>query len=770
MRSIATKIFLAFGVSLLAFALVSAFGIAQLHDLGRKLRLLSEGYLPLTRIAAQIDVKDWVTPRVLEAGALDPASRRALVPLARSRFPSLVREKIAEGRAVAGRAAQVASGEEAAFLAEVVGRLDALDAAWSRYDAAARALLDAAEAGEAPSDAGIQAARTMEKALAIDVKLLQAALESHTSELVLAAGREESRTVASIIIYTLLALSVGAGAALVSQRLLAPIRTLTEGVKGVASGDLSRQVEVRGSDELGVLAREFNAMAASLERQRQELLRAERLAAVGRISAHITHEIRNPLNSLGLNAELLADELEPGASTEARALLGAITREVDRLNAVAEEYLRFARLPRPVMAREDLNDVLRGLVDFVAPEMAAAGVTVTSDLAKDLPPVWADEGQLRAVFLNLLRNSREAMPGGGTIAVRTARSADGGAEVTVADTGSGIPPEQQDENLRSVLFHEVGRDRPRPGVHVAGRQGARRDDPVPERGEPRNDLLGMHPACASGRRRQRGDGERVKPTKRRSRRFRDPLRGHSPMAEGPFLLGQRARFANGARVVVARTPGLHSAMLALYVRAGSRHEEPEANGVSHFVEHLLFRGSRGYPDSRAMNAAVEAAGGSMNAMTARDHTCFYTSLHPAGLETGIDVITDLARHPLLRDIEVERQVILEEILDEVDSRGRDVDPDNLVKRIVFPGHGLGQKIAGSRGSVRALDAGAIRAHHARHYTGANVVLVAAGPISYEEVVEIAAPRLGAIHRGGTRPGQSASGLAGRSHAASRRAR
>ena len=442
MRSVATKIFLAFGVSLLAFALVSAFGISRLHDLGRKLRLLSEGYLPLTRIAAQIDVKDWVATRVLEAGVVDPASRRALVPLARARFPSLVREKIAEGRAVAGRARGVASGDEAAFLAEVVGRLDSLDASWSRYDAAARALLDVAEAGEAPPEAAIQAARTMEKALALDVKLLQAALESHTSELVLAAGREESRTALSIVIYALLALFVGIGAALISQRLLAPIRTLTEGVKVVASGDLTRQVEVRGSDELGVLAREFNAMAASLDRQRQELRRAERLAAVGRISAHITHEIRNPLNSLGLNAELLAEELEPGASTEARALLGAITREVDRLNAVAEEYLRFARLPRPVMAREDLNEILRGLVDFVAPEMAAAGVAVTRDLAPDLPAVWADEGQLRAVFLNLLRNSREAMPAGGTVAVRTARSADGGAEVTVSDTGSGIPPEE----------------------------------------------------------------------------------------------------------------------------------------------------------------------------------------------------------------------------------------------------------------------------------------------------------------------------------------
>jgi two-component system NtrC family sensor kinase len=201
-------------------------------------------------------------------------------------------------------------------------------------------------------------------------------------------------------------------------------------------------VDVRGTDELGVLAREFNAMAASLERQRQELQRAERLAAVGRISAHITHEIRNPLNSLGLNAELLAEEIEQGASTEARALVGAITREVDRLNAVAEEYLRFARLPRLVMAREDLNEIVGGLLDFVTPEMQGAGVAVERELAPDLPAVRGDEGQLRAAFLNLFRNSREAMSGGGTLRVRSVRAADGGVEVTVSDTGSGIPPEQ----------------------------------------------------------------------------------------------------------------------------------------------------------------------------------------------------------------------------------------------------------------------------------------------------------------------------------------
>jgi signal transduction histidine kinase len=200
-------------------------------------------------------------------------------------------------------------------------------------------------------------------------------------------------------------------------------------------------VEVRSEDELGLLSREFNAMAASLARQRDELRRAERLAAVGRISAQITHEIRNPLNAIGLNAELLQEELEgcDVAPPEAVQLVAAISREVDRLNGVAEEYLRFARLPRPEPGCQDLGEILGSLLDFLGPELQAASIEVRRDLAPRLPPVRGDEGQLRAVFLNLLRNSREAMPVGGTVRVRT-YGADGMAVAEVGDTGGGIPP------------------------------------------------------------------------------------------------------------------------------------------------------------------------------------------------------------------------------------------------------------------------------------------------------------------------------------------
>jgi predicted Zn-dependent peptidase len=204
---------------------------------------------------------------------------------------------------------------------------------------------------------------------------------------------------------------------------------------------------------------------------------------------------------------------------------------------------------------------------------------------------------------------------------------------------------------------------------------------------------------------------------------------------------------NGLRVLTARAPGLHSAMIALYVRAGSRHEEVETNGVSHFLEHLFFRGSVGYPDTVAMNAAVEAAGGSLNGITARDHGCYYTPIHPHEVGTGLAVLGDLMRRPLLSEMDVEREVILEEILDEVDASGRDIDPDNLSKRIVFGDHPLGFKIAGTARNVRRLRPRDVRTHHSRFYSGSNLVLAVAGPVAPREVEALAAEHLGMLPRG-----------------------
>src|SRR5512138_2604119 len=119
LRRLATRIFLTFAVALGAFGAVAAFGALRLHDLGRELRLLSGAYLPLTRVAAQLEVKEWASPRALEARALDPGARRAWLPVVRAQFPAFVREKIEEGRRIVREARPLSRDEDARFLDDV---------------------------------------------------------------------------------------------------------------------------------------------------------------------------------------------------------------------------------------------------------------------------------------------------------------------------------------------------------------------------------------------------------------------------------------------------------------------------------------------------------------------------------------------------------------------------------------------------------------------------------------------------------------------------
>lgn len=204
---------------------------------------------------------------------------------------------------------------------------------------------------------------------------------------------------------------------------------------------------------------------------------------------------------------------------------------------------------------------------------------------------------------------------------------------------------------------------------------------------------------------------------------------------------------SGLRVISIETPHLHTALLAVYVRTGSRHETPANNGVSHFLEHLFFRGSEGWPDTVRMNAAVEEVGGNLNGVTTRDHGYYYTPIHPAHLDVGMDVIGDMLSRPKLTDMEVERQIILEEMLDEVDEKGRDIDIDNLSKRLLFPEHPLAFKIAGTRESVSALTHAQVLEHFARHYVTGNLVVCAAGRVKHAEVLSLAERAFARLPRG-----------------------
>lgn len=235
----------------------------------------------------------------------------------------------------------------------------------------------------------------------------EAAVQELGAEVAEAREQTERRTVLLVGAVAILGALATGGLFLT----LRPLRQLTQKVRDLARGDWSQRVEIDGaqrSDEVSQLAAEFNQMAGALEERERRLLRGERLAAAGQLAAQITHEIRNPLSSVALNVELLEDEIEE-ASPEARNLLGEITREIDRLNTITEDYLRFARRPKPELARLDLREHISSLITFLRPEVELAGVRLETAFPSDEVWIEGDANQLRQVFMNLVRNAVEAV-------------------------------------------------------------------------------------------------------------------------------------------------------------------------------------------------------------------------------------------------------------------------------------------------------------------------------------------------------------------------
>jgi two-component system NtrC family sensor kinase len=268
---------------------------------------------------------------------------------------------------------------------------------------------------------------------------------------------------------------------LVQRTVYGPLADLKVGAARLASGDLEHPIPVRSQDEFGQLAESFNSMMQALRSSRVELeewgrtleqkieeatrelhvaqaeaARGEKLASVGLLAAGIAHELNNPLTGV-LTFSTLVRKQVPDGSPEADDL-DLVIQQTRRCAGIIRRLLDFAREKAPEKSYVDLNELIRKTTELVSQSAHSAGIEIVTDFDESLPTVWIDEDLVSQVIMNMLVNAEHAIEGGGRIEIRTARhddyrgSAPGGepvamAEITISDTGCGIPP----ENLQRIF-------------------------------------------------------------------------------------------------------------------------------------------------------------------------------------------------------------------------------------------------------------------------------------------------------------------------------
>ena len=209
----------------------------------------------------------------------------------------------------------------------------------------------------------------------------------------------------------------------------------------------------------------------------------------------------------------------------------------------------------------------------------------------------------------------------------------------------------------------------------------------------------------------------------------------------------RSHLPNGLRLITAPMPQARSVAISLYVGAGSRYEKREAAGVSHFVEHLCFKGTAKRPTAQLISEAIDGVGGILNAATDREYTVFYAKVARPHLDVALDVLCDLVQTPLFdaTELEKERKVVLEELAAVADSPGQQADL--LLDELLWPAQPLGWDIAGTKESIEGLTRDVVVDYVRRQYVPNNMVIAVAGNVSEDEVAALLAPTLGAAVAG-----------------------
>lgn len=279
-------------------------------------------------------------------------------------------------------------------------------------------------------------------ALRAQLQALLRRVDEECQRVTLAAQAEGRENLLSGVVLSFFVVIFGFLVILLSHQVLSPLPLLVSSLRKIAEGNFNQSLKVKLSDkdEVASLAREYNRMLEALRerdnqihQQQAELLKAERLAAVGQLSAEVVHEIRNPLNAISLNIDWLESELG-NTQLEVKKTIASIAKEIIRLNQITESYLVRAKVSVQAGQKTPVNELIQEIVDFTREEDRSRNISIETALSDQELFINTDRSRLKQAFLNVLKNAKEAMPRGGKICVST----------------------EMDENICRILFSDTG--------------------------------------------------------------------------------------------------------------------------------------------------------------------------------------------------------------------------------------------------------------------------------------------------------------------------
>ena len=193
---------------------------------------------------------------------------------------------------------------------------------------------------------------------------------------------------------------------------------------------------------------------------------------------------------------------------------------------------------------------------------------------------------------------------------------------------------------------------------------------------------------------------------------------------------------NGLTVVTVEMPHIHTMEVSMFVRAGLRYENLQNNGISHFLEHMMFRGNGKYPNSIALNMEFENIGRDLRASTLGEYTQYGFSPHVSQLDKGLELFSEFFSSPTFPEIEIERGIILEEYFEELNEEGVNIDINNQACKLLYPDTPMAWPTIGTEETIKNIQTEMLKEYFDRHYVPGNMVLAFAGPIDHAEVIDL----------------------------------